>query len=155
MPIEQNFLWSPKLDGDTELTERAGRYIDDLNLYKRAFQGGQGGLGQFSSKAKMYILCHGHSRLPLFSTEGGKWTAAQVAQMLLDDGMNKDQRDIELLVCHAGESVNSIKGAEALSPIREKAMAVKDKKPEEFKKLQEKYMEMQVKFPKPQFYGES
>jgi hypothetical protein len=107
---------------DTELTGRAQQYIKDLpNMWPHALEGGKGGLHIFDPTAKLYVLIHGHKSLPLFVTKGFKqgWTANQLAEQLRLDGLSLEQRDIELLVCHAGESVNTGKGAAQLAALRE------------------------------------
>jgi hypothetical protein len=91
-------------------------------MWPHVLEGGKGGLQSFQPTAKLYILAHGHSRVPRFITTGStqSWTADQLAELLLADGLSLEQRDIELLVCHAGHSVNTIKGAAQLEAVLDK-----------------------------------
>jgi hypothetical protein len=117
-----NPLWCPGLD--TEMTDRAKAFIEYLpDMYHTPFEYGGGGLREFRPTEKLYILAHGHAQVPLFVTEKGSWSAAQIAEMLLKDGLSKEWRDIELLVCHAGESVNTKTAGDKLLAIRTQAKA--------------------------------
>ncbi|MEL6330880.1 MAG: hypothetical protein AAFR38_14615 [Planctomycetota bacterium] len=98
-------LWCPGLD--TEMGQRGERFISANKWHGTILEGGKKQLGGFGPHGKLYILSHGHAQMPVFTTEKGSWTAEQLAALLEADGLAKDQREIELLVCHAGESVNS------------------------------------------------
>lgn len=135
--FNQNVLWCPGLD--PEMRGRAASIITALpNMYHQVLEGGKGGLGDFFPTVTLYILAHGHSSMPLFTTKAGTWTANQLVDLLVRDGLSHEQRDIELLVCHAGESVNTREGAAKLMNIRDQALKAKDQgklsKFEEFKK---------------------
>jgi hypothetical protein len=101
-----DFIWCPGVD--KEMRDCSANMIKNLGLDPTLYEGGSTGLEKFGSKAKCYILAHGHEEMPVFSTKEGKWTADQLASMLLASGLNPEIRHIEMLVCHAGESVNSI-----------------------------------------------
>jgi len=67
---------------------------------------GQGLLGTLDSKDKLYIISHGHSRLPVFCVKSGaKMSPRELGLYLQDEGLKHDHKVIELLVCHAGESI--------------------------------------------------
>lgn len=126
MTIDQDHLWAPM--PDREMTDRAATYIKDLGLHDNLLKSGACDLGAFSPKSKLYILAHGHSQMPLFSNKNGKWNATQLAALLAADKLPLDQRDIELLVCHAGESVNNkTAGAKLLSIFDKFKKAQQDK----------------------------
>jgi hypothetical protein len=120
---QQDFIWCPGIDA--EMRKCGEKMIDDLGLDRTLYEGGTTGLEKFSSNAKCYILAHGHSEMPVFSTKKGKWTADQLASMLLASGLNPEIRNIEMLVCHAGESVNSIANGNALYDLMRKHQAAK------------------------------
>jgi hypothetical protein len=82
-------------------------------LYQTAFVGGKGGLDKLNLNSTLYILCHGTPVAPVFDTDSGKFTAEKMAKMLQADGLRKNHRDIELLVCRAGQSVTSKAVADA------------------------------------------
>ncbi|WP_147298039.1 hypothetical protein [Trinickia dinghuensis] len=102
---QQNFLWCPGVDDEMK---RIGRgMIGDLMLDGTLYEGGATGLEKFSSNAKCYILAHANTDMPVVQTKKGKWNSAEIAAMLLASGLNPEIRQIEMLVCHAGESVNN------------------------------------------------
>jgi hypothetical protein len=91
--------------------------LDQMVFYKWVEKndvhvGGGRSLANVDSSAKLYVLCHGHGQLPLFSTNAGKWSAVDLATLMLNDGLKTSHRELELLVCHAGESLTSTKAAE-------------------------------------------
>ncbi len=67
-------------------------------------------MDKFDPSAKLYLLAHANDRLPVFMGNKQRYTPAQVADLLIADKLNKEHRDIELLVCSAGESLNTLKG---------------------------------------------
>lgn len=147
----QNPLWVPGMD--VEMRSRARGYISSLiNMYPIAIEGGRGGLGDFMPTAKLYILAHGHNRLPMFKTEAGYWNADQLADLLLRDGLSLKQRDIELLVCYAGESVNTKDVAAKMMGLQTQYTAEKAAGNESHvKQLVRKYEELEKKS-HPQFF---
>lgn len=149
MAIEIDHLWAPS--PDDEIKSRANSYIRDLKLYDRLLQSGTRELGNFSPDSKLYILAHGHSEIPAFSNKNGKWTATQLANMLSGDGLPNNHREIELLVCHAGESVNNKKTGEKLLRTYQNYEAAKsgNRNVSKFKKL---YNKINKKSTSPTFF---
>ncbi|WP_375447327.1 hypothetical protein [uncultured Fibrella sp.] len=78
-------------------------------------------LKSFAPSGKLYIVCHGHEALPIFTNSMGKWTAENIAEMLELDGLSKEQQVIELLVCYAGLSVNSIERLKKIQALQSEA----------------------------------
>ena len=148
----QNVLWC--LEMDKELSKRAQRFIEALpNMFPRALEARKGGLEAFHPTVKLYILSHGHARMPLFTSASLSWTADQVAAQLKADGLSLEQRDIELLVCHAGESVNSREGAAKLMELRDQYRRAKETGKEgKVKKLVAKYENLSAQQPQPTFF---
>jgi hypothetical protein len=113
--IAQNAVYIPW--ADPELREVAEKAIYALpNMHPNILTGKSKPLSQLSPLAKLYLLAHGHASLPKFvikGTNGGKdsgsFTADELAEWMENDGFKKDHRDLELLVCHAGVSVGSLK----------------------------------------------
>lgn len=95
------------------------------NINSQTFEGGLKQLGTLAATDKLYIICHGHAQMPLFVTKKGRWTAKQLADLVEADGLAKNHREIELLVCHAGESVSSAKAGNARLKIQQAATAAK------------------------------
>lgn len=112
---QKNYIWCP--GADAEMTKCAANMIKHLGLVDTLFEGKGAGLEKFGTKAKLYILAHGHVKLPLFTTKSGKWTASQLAELLVAAGVNPHIKEIEMLVCHAGESVNTIASAADMSSL--------------------------------------
>ena len=57
--------------------------------------------------------------MPIFRTNK-TFSATELADLLVKDGLSLDQKEIELLVCHAGESVNTEKRSNYLMKMRNK-----------------------------------
>lgn len=123
MKISKDHIWGPM--PDKEMQNLAATYIRNFKLHDVFLENGACRLGDFTPQSKIYILVHGHAQMPLFSNSNGKWSATQLARMLEADGLPKDQREIELLVCHAGESVNDKKTGAKLLNINSQAQAAK------------------------------
>ncbi len=101
-----NPLWCPSIDDEMrDQMKKVVRHFPTMDA--TLFEGGGGGLGAFPTTSKLYIMAHGHSKMPVFSCNKKVWTASQLVALLKADGLSTKWRDIELLVCHAGESVNS------------------------------------------------
>lgn len=115
MPIQKDHLWGPL--PDSEMRTLAERMIGKMKLHPVFQQNGACNLSEFDPKNKLYILAHGHGELPYFMNDNGQWSASQVAKMLKADNLPTDQREIELLVCNAGESVNDKKRAAKLEDL--------------------------------------
>lgn len=145
----QAHLWCPGMDEEMEYIGLT--YVDRMGLFPEILVGGSGGLDNFTASSKLYILAHGHSRMPLFKTQSGSWTAKQLVDLLVSDGLPKDQRDIELLVCHAGESVNTIENAGELMKLRAKALAKKSAG-KDLSSVMRKYDRVQQRGMKPGFF---
>ena len=100
-------VWCPRFD--VEMREVVG-IMSNSNMALRTVEYGTSGLKALTADAKLYILCHGHAEMPVFTVGGppkGYWTAQELAEMLVKDGLTTELREIEMMVCHAGQSVNS------------------------------------------------
>lgn len=64
-------------------------------------------LGTVDPMAKLYIICHGHEEMPMFTVGSQKWTAKEMADLLESSGLKKSHREIVMLVCHAGQTLGS------------------------------------------------
>lgn len=92
-----------------------------LKAYPVLLSFGKGELKSFAPSGKLYIVCHGHEALPVFTNSRGRWTAEGLAEMLERDGLSKEQQVIELLVCYAGVSVNSIERLKRIEDLQSEA----------------------------------
>lgn len=136
---------------DEEMQENLNQMVScgwaDAN---HVYKGGQGGLNSLDPMWKLYILCHGHKYLPVFSTEAGKWSAEELADLIVKDGLKNTHRTIELLVCHAGASVTTKKAAIERTAIAQKAKAAKTAGNDaKFEKLKDKFLKVSAKGPQP------
>ncbi len=95
------------------------------NSFARPFLAGKGGLDTLHCRAPLYLFVHGHGLVPLFTSAVGSLTPDQVAAQLLKDGLNRDHRDLHLLVCNAGSSVTSWSESKKRLALRDKAMTAK------------------------------
>jgi hypothetical protein len=111
-------LWCPSIDENIKgIAEQALKKLSDN--YPELLEGGKKQLGQFKPTQKLYIIAHGDLRMPIFRTDK-TFTATEVADLLVKDGLSLEQKEIELLVCHAGESVNTEKRSRYLMAMRNK-----------------------------------
>jgi hypothetical protein len=120
-----NVIWCPSFD--TEMTGLMKNFISSYpNMHPTAMEGGAGGLDAFESTGTLFILAHGNEQIPVFMSNKRSFTAPKLAEMLELDGLAKDWREIELLVCHAGESVNSAKVGNQLLDLRGKSLQAQE-----------------------------
>lgn len=120
--LQEAYIWCPGIDA--EMQGVGANMIENLKLHPTLHTAGAD-LSRFSVKARLHILAHGHSRMPLFTTKAGRWTADELAGMLLDCGLSTEIRHITMLVCHAGESVNTIENSRTLMDIQARFNAAK------------------------------
>jgi hypothetical protein len=117
-----NLVWCPSMD-EIEMKPQMQTMIMCFdNMHKEPLAGGRKQLGAFepSSDFKLYIMVHGHAQMPMFTCNGKYWNATQLVALLKSDGLKTTWRDIELLVCHAGQSVNKVKiGTKLVTILRE------------------------------------
>ncbi len=111
MPITLPTLYCAELDED--LTTTSDNFVYWFNfgstnpvVYQQVMVGKGGGLDQLTDTARLYIMAHGHTVLPIFCLEKSPttWTAGQMAAMLRMDGLPTTHVTFELLVCYAGLS---------------------------------------------------
>lgn len=146
-------LWCPGVDSD--MSHLARDYIRDFQLFPSMLQGGKVQLGDFDPKSKLYILCHGHKHTPLFKVGQDTWNSQKLAELLHSDGLPLDQREIELLVCHAGESVNTESHASKLMGVRRRWADSKEVGNQRaVAKLARKYKREEARSRKPTFFKE-
>jgi hypothetical protein len=150
---KQAFIWCPKIDD--EMRKCGDNFISNLHLSQTFFEGGKEIPDNFSPNAKLYILAHGHERMPFFTCANSKWTAKEITEMLVKDGLSTEIRDIELLVCHAGNSVNSIEEADKLLAL---AASMKTASESEKVKLRTEYARinaLNTAVPKPRHFEDT
>jgi len=108
MPIQasDSVLWLPKMPvTDKEMIKGIAKAIQGLHLYEKALIAGTKLLGQVNEAQKIYLMAHGHTKLPGVTIDSTFWTAPQVAKLLIDDGLKAGHGVLELLVCWAGASI--------------------------------------------------
>jgi len=124
--IYQSMLWCPSIDTDAKSMGQSALRGFKKTMSPTILEGGKGQLRSFEPTMKLYILAHGNEFVPVFQTDKS-WNAEQLADLLVSDGLNLKQGEIELLVCHAGESVNTVKKGAALMKIRDAFKAAESK----------------------------
>lgn len=137
---------------DTDLPDLANRLIRDWRM--TGHYGGQKTLGGVGANDTLYLLMHGHGTMPLFTQrkcvvdgEANRphfWSAEEMAALLESDGLPKTHRDINMLVCHAGESLGDRAIANQLLAIQAKVPAVR-KNAVEMAALSNKYATLAAK----------
>jgi hypothetical protein len=114
----KSMLWCPSIDQNIK-SIAAKALIKLPDIYPRLLEGGKKELDKFKPTQKLYIVAHGDPRMPIFRTNK-TFSATELADLLVKDGLSLEQKEIELLVCHAGESVNSSERAGYLMRLRNK-----------------------------------
>ncbi|MEP1079875.1 hypothetical protein NDI52_31190 [Leptolyngbya sp. PL-A3] len=166
--IVQNALYLPW--PDAELTEFANNAIRGLpNMYPKILtgihhlnspnvaSGTYKPLASLNPNVKLYLMTHGHDTIPIFYIPGkttsydgeainnkGVFTPAELAKWIENDGLSKEHRDLELLVCSAALSVGSKATVKKRQEIQDKA----DKVRKEMREIEVETQEMQQKIQK-------
>ncbi len=122
-----NLIWCP--EPDYALGQSMAAFIDSFpNTHKKGLVGGKKQLGAFNPLTdKLYILVHGHEQMPVFSIMPKTWSANELVELLHSDGLPTTWREIELLVCYAGASVNTKKIGDELLGLRQNMLDLRKK----------------------------
>lgn len=113
MPIQQPAVYCPGPDEQLE-NSIASMLLSMRNAYQQPLMGGKGQLGDLNANAKLYLFVHSYSQMSVFSTETEMWTGEEMAALMEKDGLSKDHRDLELLVCSAGLAMTTKKAQKEL-----------------------------------------
>lgn len=114
-------VWSP-LHEEQKIINGASSLIRNFHLHP-IWQGGHQNLtdlSQFSTTSTIYILAHGHEAMPVFTIADKQFTAKQLVGKMVEDKVRTDHRNFTMMVCHAGESVNTKAAGNALWVIQQK-----------------------------------
>jgi hypothetical protein len=107
--------------------------------------------GQFKPTQKLYGIAHGDPRMPIFRTDK-TFSATELADLLVKDGLSLEQKEIELLVCHAGESVNTTKRSQYLMTMRNKIVETRKVNTDTASQLSNRLQAETQKEKRPEFY---
>ncbi len=123
---QRGFMWSP-LHTELTISNGARSCITGYNLFGTWQGGGEPltDLSQMGIDSTLYIMAHGHGQMPAFKIDKTIWTPQQLTDELIKDGLRTEHRFITMLVCHAGESVNSKSAGERLLAIQQDNDAAK------------------------------
>lgn len=152
LPVDtyKYMLWCPSIDDDIKgIAKQALKKLSDI--YPRLLEGGKQQLGQFKPTQKLYVIAHGDPRMPIFRTNK-TFTATELADLLVKDGLSLEQKEIELLVCHAGESVNTAERAQALMTMRNKIVETRKINTAEASLMSNRLQAETQKEKRPEFY---
>ncbi len=117
--IHKNVIWCPSIDG--EMRRQMDNAIHGMpNMHGTRMEGGGCDLSDFDPKGTLYIIAHGHTRMPLATCNNRQFQARELVDMLIRARLPRDWREIVLFICHAGESVNSTSNAQKLMDLRAK-----------------------------------
>ena len=148
-PLVSASVYCPGIDNEMQ------GYITNMIYYKwipeaNVHRGGKNDLSRVDPNSNLYVICHGNPSLPMVQTTQGMWSAEDLAKQMAGDGLRRDHRAIEMLVCHAGESVTSKAAEKQRMPVYQKFQAAKLAKDEEQKeKFGRQFLEVSAKGPKP------
>jgi hypothetical protein len=152
LPLDtyKSMLWCPSVDNDIkDIAKQALKKLSDI--YPRLLEGGKKELGQFEPAQKLYIVAHGDPRMPIFRTDK-TFSATELADLLVKDGLSLEQKEIELLVCHAGESVNTEKRSNYLMKMRNKILETRNVNPDAATRLSNRVQGETRNEKAPEFY---
>ena len=143
-------LWCPSIDEDIKgIAKQALKKLSDI--YPRLLEGGKEQLGQFKPAQKLYVIAHGDPRMPIFRTDK-TFSATELADLLVKDGLSLEQKEIELLVCHAGESVNTANRSQYLMAMRNKIVETRKINTDAASVLSNRLQAETKKEKRPEFY---
>ncbi|HVZ43848.1 MAG TPA: hypothetical protein VHA82_08560 [Ramlibacter sp.] len=123
---QRGCVWSP-LHAELTIMNAARDFRDEFHLHP-VWQGGTEAatdLSQFSINSTIYLLAHGHGQMPVFMIDKQHFTPEQFVELLIKDKLRREHRNFTMLVCHAGESVNTKAAGNALWAIQQKNNALK------------------------------
>jgi hypothetical protein len=107
-------------------------------------------LSDLHPNAKLYLIAHGHANFPVFSingdgSNGGTFTPEQLAEWIENDGLRKDHRELELLVCNAALSIGTELEIAEREKVRKKWNRIKNSDiPESEKETQRKKLDKEL-----------
>ena len=96
---------NPESAGDAAVKQACRTALNLPGVVGPVINGNTVALGTVDSTAKLYIICHGHQDMPMFTVGKERWTAKEMADLLESSGLKKTHREIVMLVCHAGQSL--------------------------------------------------
>lgn len=100
MPIA---LYCPSNGPD--LGPLARSFIQDFaNCDQTIHWGGANDLGTLNVNTRLYLLAHAHYEYSKFEDDNQKYTAEEMAELLVGDGLPVGLKHLELLTCKAGAS---------------------------------------------------
>jgi hypothetical protein len=132
---------------DTETRAWAGR-LSEGSSSNQLLVGGAAQLGQVQPTEILAVMAHGTAEAAVSVKEGNKrrWTPAELADQLQKDGLSQKHRVLELLVCEAASSTNTVQGAAELGALRMKYLATTD--PAAKAAIEKKFKEIEAKSPR-------
>lgn len=96
---------NPETAGDYAVKQACRTSLNLPGVSGPVINGNTVALGTVDANAKLYIICHGHQDMPMFTVGKKNWTAKQMADLLESSGLKKTHREIVMLVCHAGQTL--------------------------------------------------
>jgi hypothetical protein len=96
---------NPEAAGDEAVKQACRSILNMPGVVGPVINGNTVALGTVDPMEKLYIICHGHQDMPVFTVAKERWTAQQMADLLESSGLKKTHREIVMLVCHAGQTL--------------------------------------------------
>lgn len=96
---------NPETAGDSAVRQACSSILNMQGVVGPVINGNTVALGTVDPLAKLYIICHGHQDMPMFTVGSEKWTAKEMADLLESSGLKKTHREIVMLICHAGQTL--------------------------------------------------
>jgi hypothetical protein len=153
MPIQQPVVYCPIKDEEFSQSGRSLTYFV-RSFYPTPLFGGEQTLGDVHTTARLYLMVHAYYQMGKFWSQAKMWTAEEMAEQLESDGLSRNHRDLEMLVCCAGLSPNKVKSQENLEVLWQAyldAEASGDK--EATKKAADAFTKAEKKAAKPAVYN--
>jgi hypothetical protein len=122
-------LWSPSILNDLAISQGGQSMLSGLGLAApwlvaesaEQYPGPDLMLRRMSTRAILYVYCHGMSATPLFNVSSHSWSATEMVDLLLQCGLRTAHQEITLLVCNAANSMNTL---EAGTELMQQALAL-------------------------------
>lgn len=96
---------NPETSGDSAVKQACRTALNLPGVTGPIINGNTVALGTVDPMAKLYIICHGHEEMPMFTVGSKRWSAKEMADLLESSGLKKSHREIVMLVCHAGQTL--------------------------------------------------
>lgn len=150
MPITKPAMYVPMRHVDFEFMGWSFGNWFKSTVHNAVLWGGTRSLREFDPNTKLYLTAHTHSALAKFNIGDEYWTGDEMANLIAEDQLSREHRDIELLACRAGASMGTTSRVRMFRRLQENyERAKKTGNEKAIKKAREAFEKAEKKAPKP------